>query len=95
MNTVTTSLLLACLLFSTPVFAAGPIASSVERLARANGQQRDIRPEPSGEGMFWAGLAMVGAGATLEILLYTALRHEECLIATGLAASSKRQPTEE
>lgn len=34
----------------------------------------------SGAGMFWGGIALMGAGSTMSILANTALRKEECFV---------------
>ena len=57
----------------------GPIAQAASAaLTQGSGQSSSGRV-----GMFWAGIALMGAGATLSILANTALRKEECVIAAG------------
>jgi len=52
----------------------GPIAKS----ARAALVQGSGQASSGKAGMFWAGIALMGAGATMSILANTALRKEEC-----------------
>jgi hypothetical protein len=73
-------MLVGVLLFSTtPTFAAGPLADSVQRLAQANAQpteRRAVVGDDRGSALFWSGLTMLGAGTTLEILSFTSLKKE-------------------
>jgi hypothetical protein len=76
---ITCLMVVGVLLFSTtPAFAAGPIGESVKDLGQATSaqQQSAIRQAPSGDGLFWSGLALIGAGVAVEVLSYSAWKNE-------------------
>jgi hypothetical protein len=58
--------------------ADGPLERAVARAAAAAAQQSPRAPRGGGQGMTWAGVAMLGAGGTLATLGATALKNETC-----------------
>lgn len=66
----------------------GPIAKA----ARAALVQGNSQSSSAKVGMFWAGIALMGAGATLSILANTALRKEECYFSALLFVCEEYTP---
>ena len=68
----------------SPALAADPLFSPAAiKAAAANVATAPATVESSsGTGMMWGGMAMLGAGVTLEILSYTSLKRETagCLV---------------
>src|SRR3990167_201574 len=70
------------------VQAQGPIAQSARAaLAQSTGQSSSGKV-----GMFWAGIALMGTGATLSILANTALRKEECIFSANFFVCEESTP---
>lgn len=80
---LTASALLVALCASTVTLCAdgGPIETAATKLLLA---QQPSTNQSGKDGMFWAGIALMGSGATMSILANTALRREECFFSTTL-----------
>ena len=80
------ALVVTLLLSTTPASAAGPLTDSVARAAQASASSPSAigaDATPHGEALFWSGIALLGAGAAVEILSYSALRTES-VVGCGL-----------
>lgn len=66
----------------------GPIANAATAaITQNNGQSSSGKV-----GMFWAGIALMGAGATLSILANTALRKEDCFFSSTFFVCEEYTP---
>ena len=67
--------------FASIAFAEGPIATSVraevDALAASAALAQSGATKKRNPGLMWAGVGVWAAGVTLEILSWTALKHEE------------------
>lgn len=61
-----------------PALAEGLLERAVAQAAAAATQQPPRAPRGGRQGMTWAGVAMMGGGATLAVLGATALKNETC-----------------
>ena len=89
MRCIASVLVVAMLISAVPAYAQqGPIAAAASAaLAQNNGQSSSGKV-----GMFWAGIALMGAGATLSILANTALRKEECFFSATFFICEESTP---
>lgn len=80
---VTVVLVCAFLVPAIPARADdGPLMTSAVAAARTMQATGGNGGSGGREGLFWAGIALMGAGATMSILANTALRDTNCLVTT-------------